>query len=106
MRDCERDKLIEKSVYVYIAILVIIPASSIILGKAAGVIAFLMLHPVYSIYYIFMYYYTSKGYKDEVKKISAFGTIGRGTLKGAFYYLSIFTILSFCYVLVAPLFES
>jgi hypothetical protein len=45
-----------------------------------------------------------RGFDDKVKRISAFGIIGRGTFVGAIYYASIFITLIIVFLFVGVYF--
>lgn len=95
MNDHTRDAIVRINAYGFLACIALLLVSSFTFGKGFGFWLLASLMPAYSIYYAVMYWQLCKNYSDEVKRLSAFGSIGRGTLAGAIYYVSLFLIIVF-----------
>jgi hypothetical protein len=102
MDDREREILVKNSAYGFVGIICLLFVVAAIFGKAYARQILIAVVPFYSLYYVLMYRYISGSYEDGVKRISAFGIIGRGTFVGAVYYLSllILAVLAALFVLV------
>jgi len=90
MNDRTRDLIVLNSAYGFVGCVSLLLAVSIIFGKDYGRLILVTVIPVYSLYYVVMYSRICNGYSNEVKRISAFGIIGRGTFVGVIYYLSLY----------------
>lgn len=99
MDDRARDSLVLRSAYGFVGCVCLLLVVAIMFGKSYGRLILFTVIPVYSLYYAVMYWCVCRAYQDEVKRISAFGIIGRGTFVGAIYYLSLWltAVLSFLF---------
>ncbi|MGP9800775.1 hypothetical protein [Rheinheimera sp. NSM] len=104
MDDKTRETLVIYSAYGYLGCLSAMMVVAMIFGKPYGRAVLYTLIPLYSLYYAVMYWRVCRGYKDQVKRISAFGIIGRGTFVGAMYYLSLFFCAVLLYLFVSVFF--
>ena len=90
MNDNKREIIVRVSAYGFIVCVFILLLLTISLGESYGKKFLVTAIPLYSVFYVVTYNYICRGFEDEVKRISAFGIIGRGTFVGAIYYASIF----------------
>lgn len=104
MDDKTRDKLVRASAYGFLLCVCLLFAAGAVFGKSYGRLVLFTLFPPYALYYVVMYRVVCKAYEDEVKRLSAFGLIARGTFVGAIYYLSIFVLAMFAALLAATLY--
>ena len=100
MNDKTRDLIVQKSAYGFMGCVFLLLAVSIIYGKGMGRMVLFAIVPMYSLYYVVMYNLVCRGYDSEVKRISAFGTIGRGKFFGVIYYLSLFIVSVFLFLVL------
>lgn len=93
MDDRARESLVVKSALGFIGCASLLLVVTLVFGKSYGRMILLSVIPGYSIYYVVLYNWTCRTYTDEVKRISAFGPMGRGRLVGAIYYLCLWIIV-------------
>lgn len=103
MDDRNRDILVKRSAYGFVSSFLILFIVAIFFGKNYGTYFLCTVIPIYSLYYLLMYRIVCKNYKDEVKRISAFGLIARGTFVGSIYYASMFILATLLLVIGAAL---
>ncbi len=104
MDDIKRESIVRKSAYGYVFCIGILFTVAVVFGKSYGRIILLTLMPLYSLYYAVMYQIICNGYEDEIKRISAFGILGRGTFVGAMYYLSILIVVLTLFLIIGSLY--
>lgn len=106
MDDRTRDTIVLRSAYGFMGCVCLLIAVGAIFGKSYGRVVLFMLFLPYSLYYMVMYRVVCKTYENEVKRISAFGLIGRGTFVGAIYYLSIFLFAVLLFLTVGVTYDA
>jgi hypothetical protein len=104
MDDRKRELIVKNSAYGFVGIFCSLFVVAVIFGKESGRLMLITVVPVYALYYVVMYRYIGTSYQDEVKRISAFGIIGRGTFVGAVYYLSLWILAVLAALFVAVVF--
>ncbi|GAA0824058.1 hypothetical protein GCM10009111_34500 [Colwellia asteriadis] len=105
MDDTKRTKIIVNSAYGFITCACYLFLVTVIYGKPYGRLVLFTVIPLYSLYYVLIYRKICLNYDDEMKRISAFGLIGRGTLVGSIYYLCVFLLCVFILLLSAIAFN-
>ena len=98
MKDSDRKRLLRAYAAGYVVVWVVALAVAELAGKAYGQWLVLIVYPVYSMLYIVAYRNHSRQYKDETRKMLAFGLVARGTFTGAVYYASMAITLLMCLV--------
>ena len=88
MNDTNREIILKTCANVYLVCLLILLLLSISFGKETGRLFLLTVLSLYSLFYVLMYNYICRGFKDKIRKMYAFGNIAGGTLVGAIYYSS------------------
>ena len=95
MDDRKRDAIVSGSAYVYLACIALLFSVATAFGKIYGQLILLTLFPVYALYYALMYVLVCRGYKDQLKRLSAFGNGSRTSLTGLLFHLSLYLLIIF-----------
>ncbi|MFE8073329.1 hypothetical protein QQM79_19910 [Marinobacteraceae bacterium S3BR75-40.1] len=93
MNDNEKETVLRDCAYGFVYIFILLMVLSVFFGKEHVRWLGLTVILIYALFYIVIYRAICKSYKDENKRLKAFGVLARGTFVGAIYYASIICVL-------------